>query len=509
MAVRRGACPSCGATIEFRSAGSVQTVCEFCKSILVRNDLDLTKVGEVAELPPIVSPIQIRTEGTFRGRGFIVLGRIVYEWEDGGWNEWHIVFNDGRSGWLSDAQAEYAISIQVQTPADLPPEGTLYPGAAFSVGGQNLTVTTRTHARYVGVEGELPFQYWDKNEVLFIDLRSSDQRFATIDYSEQPPLCFVGETVELPDLRLTNLRDLTVDLKKGPQALVCPNCGAGVEKKLGQQSASMVCTQCLAVLDSSVGALKVLQTIKAKERVRPQIPLGTKGKLQGDVYETCGFQVRTIEVEGEKYSWEEYLLFNAMKGFRYLSCYNGHWNDIKPVSRLPELSGEARRFSWMGQRFQLFQRSQAKTTYVWGEFPWRVKVGETVAIDDYVSPPLLLSREKTNNETSWSVGEYTPGPKIWEAFGLTGQAPAPVGVFANQPSPFRNRLGSIWAMAAMTVMALIAVIVFAVLFTARDEVFSRDHGRSERRGATVPRPSFVTPVFDLRGETRTSRSVSR
>src|SRR5258708_18856364 len=34
-----------------------------------------------------------------------------YEYEQGGWNEWNIVYNDGTYGWLSDAQLEYDLSF--------------------------------------------------------------------------------------------------------------------------------------------------------------------------------------------------------------------------------------------------------------------------------------------------------------------------------------------------------------------------------------------------------------
>ena len=56
-------CPNCGAKIVFRWSSSVQTVCEYCKSILVRTDIDLKKVGQVADLPPDSSPIQIEHGG--------------------------------------------------------------------------------------------------------------------------------------------------------------------------------------------------------------------------------------------------------------------------------------------------------------------------------------------------------------------------------------------------------------------------------------------------------------
>ena len=42
--------------------------------------------------------------------------------------------------------------------------------------------------------------------MFFVDLETTDGRFATIDYSEAEPLLFLGETVEFEDLQLKNLR---------------------------------------------------------------------------------------------------------------------------------------------------------------------------------------------------------------------------------------------------------------------------------------------------------------
>jgi hypothetical protein len=200
-------CPSCGAPIQFRWSNAVQTVCEYCKSVLVRHDVDLEKVGQVATIPDDASPIQLGTEGIHRNKAFQVIGRIVYQYELGGWNEWHLIFNDGTSGWLSDAQLEYAVSFWTAPPAPLPQESAVWRDKEFQWHGNTYRVTSITRAHYVGVEGELPFEYWDKQDLTFADLRSRDARFATIDYSEDPPLLFIGEAVEYDDLRLKNVRE--------------------------------------------------------------------------------------------------------------------------------------------------------------------------------------------------------------------------------------------------------------------------------------------------------------
>ena len=192
--------------MEFRFSSAVQTTCPYCNSILVRHDVNLDKVGEVADLPPDPSPIQLLTEGIYRNKAFVVVGRIIYEYDQGFWNEWHCVTHQGESIWLSDAMAQYAITQQAPSREPLPPAGKLYAGSRLKLNGEEFQVTGINRARYRGVEGELPFEYWDKDEVAFIDLATPTTRFATIDYSEEPPLLFLGEWVEFDSLRLKNLR---------------------------------------------------------------------------------------------------------------------------------------------------------------------------------------------------------------------------------------------------------------------------------------------------------------
>jgi len=43
-------CPSCGAPVVFKSAGSIFAVCEYCQSTLVRHDQALEDIGKMAAL---------------------------------------------------------------------------------------------------------------------------------------------------------------------------------------------------------------------------------------------------------------------------------------------------------------------------------------------------------------------------------------------------------------------------------------------------------------------------
>jgi len=198
-------CPQCGAPVVFRYAQAVQTTCPYCSSILVRTDVDLEKVGEVSSYPNDPSPIMVGTEGVFENKPFVVVGRICYEYENGGWNEWHIVYSNSESGWLSDAQLQYTVTKLLPWPKSL--YGVkLDPGTMVEVNDVFYTVTTVTNAKYRAVEGELPFQFWDKTVCRFVDLRTPDARFLTIDFTEEPALLFSGRSVGFDDLNLKNLR---------------------------------------------------------------------------------------------------------------------------------------------------------------------------------------------------------------------------------------------------------------------------------------------------------------
>jgi Domain of unknown function (DUF4178) len=197
-------CPNCGAKIVFRWSSSVQTVCTYCQSILVRTDVDLKKVGQVADLPPDSSPIQLNTEGIYRNRAFVVIGRILYEYDQGGWNEWHLMTNDGASGWLADAQGEFVVSFAA--PGRKLPALPVHVGQEYTWDAQPYTVSTITKAHYRGVQGELPFTSWDKHEAIFADLRSQNGKFATLDCTDADPVLYLGELMEFADLHFKNLR---------------------------------------------------------------------------------------------------------------------------------------------------------------------------------------------------------------------------------------------------------------------------------------------------------------
>lgn len=280
------------------------------------------------------------------------------------------------------------------------------------------------------------------------------------------------------------------------KALFCPNCGGPVELRGYAHTLTVVCPQCLSVLDASTPMFQILQTFQTKEKVQPKIPLGTRGKVGDTLYEVIGFQIRDVLVDGDFYSWEEYLLFNPYKGFRYLSEYMGHWNFIRTLSALPQDVGYGRKVQFDGRTYSRFDTVSAKTAYVLGEFPWRVQVGDTADVADFISPPYMLSSESTQGEVTWSRGEYWTGVQIWQAFQLPGKPEPPSGIFANQPSPHAGKVSSAWSTWLWLTIGLMGLLFWFMVASQQREVFRQRYSFTP---GTRAEPSFVTPVFELTG----------
>ncbi len=281
------------------------------------------------------------------------------------------------------------------------------------------------------------------------------------------------------------------------KTLSCPNCGAPLAVRGFAHTLNIACENCLSILDAKDPNFRIIQTAQAKERIQPRIPLGTRGMLRDGLFQVIGFQERTIYVDSVPYSWQEYLLFNPYKGFRYLTEYRGHWNYVTTLRALPEEGTGARpRATYAGRRFRHFQTATATTTYVIGEFPWQVRAGDKATVRDYIAPPQMLSKESTEAESTWSLGEYMTGAEVWQAFQLPGRPPTAEGIFANQPSPLSGKIGGLWKAAGAALMAWLVLMAVVAILEARDRVFERSYRFTP---GSAGEPSFVTDVFELKG----------
>jgi len=225
-------------------------------------------------------------------------------------------------------------------------------------------------------------------------------------------------------------------------------------------SKSITCPSCksLISLDSGVGA--ELSFAEQDEPVRPIIALGAKGQLQGVHWQVVGFQHRMGQEPGddEQFGWSEYLLYNQKRGFSFLVDSSDGWSLVRPTTGAPQMVENGRSASYLGTTYQLQSAYEAETTYVLGEFYWKVERGQRTSNRDFASSKGLLSLEKTPSEVTWSAGDKLASDDVAKAFGLSDKADL---LKRDDPGPFvaTKSIGC----ATLFIIAIVIIILLVLL----------------------------------------------
>ncbi|MBT9505179.1 DUF4178 domain-containing protein [Rhodoferax sp.] len=423
----RAPCPGCGAPVEFRSAQSTHAVCSYCQSTVVRSGETLSRIGKMAELFDDHSPLQLQASGTWNGKAFTLVGRLQYKYPEGTWTEWHAVLVDGSSAYLSEDNGAYVFSTPVDMQRDLPEAGRFRVGGTTAINGKSYGVASNQQVSLLSAQGELPRLPEQSRPFAVVELRSQgtgtigrDESVLSIDYGTQPPNVSIGKPVLLDDLKLSGLRDESTKDEKGGRQFSCPNCGASLTVQLAT-SKSMSCSSCNSLIDLSQGIGGELKHAIQDEPVKPLIPLGSLGQLQGMEWQVVGFQHRMgtdPSDPDEHFGWEEYLLYNRQRGFTFLVDSTEGWSVVKPATGAPVMAANGQSASYLGTRYQLKESYSAQTTYVAGEFYWQVTRGQKTSNRDFASGKSLLSMEQSANELTWSVGSRIESDAVAKAFKL-------------------------------------------------------------------------------------------
>ena len=431
----RAACPNCGAPVDFRSPASAFAVCSFCKSTIVRDGDALRKIGESAELFDDHSPLQLGASGKYQGAGFTLVGRLQYRYTEGTWNEWHALFDGGKSGWLSEDNGRYVIAFDAPLSAAAPPATSLKAGAQLVVEGQGWTVASVNAAKLLAAQGELPYAPNLTRGFVISDLRNPRGEVGTLDYSEAgAPRWSVGRTVSISELAMSGLAEASEKTLKA-RGVECPSCGAALEIKLSTTQ-SIVCHQCAAVVDVSQGVGGDLayyaQQNPQTHGSEPLIPLGSTGTLaltRGTPlpWQVVGY-VERCEVDqapdDEQSFWREYLLYHRTEGFAFIVDAQDGWSWTAPITGVPAKTGSG--VSHEGASYRKLYDYTGMVTYVLGEFYWQVTKNQRTFNSDYQgtgnAASRRLNREVTgsgnDSEIVWSRGETLTAGQVMVAFKL-------------------------------------------------------------------------------------------
>jgi hypothetical protein len=391
--------------------------------MVLRQGETLSRIGKMAELFDDHSPLQLQTSGSWNKKAFTLVGRLQYKYGEGTWTEWHAVLDDGSSAYLSEDNGAYVFSTAMTTQRELPEAERFRVGGSTAINGKSFSVASNQQVALISAQGELPRLPALGHLFAMVELRSQESgEVLSIDYSTQPPNVSIGKPVQLDDLALAGLRSGSIKDEKGRQ-FNCPHCGAPVAPLLAS-SKSITCGSCNSLIDLSQGLGAELKHAVQDEPVAPLIPLGSQGPFQGVLWRVVGFQHRMgtdPSDPDEQFGWEEYLLYNAKRGFIFLVDSTEGWSMVKPATGAPVLSDSGQSATYLGTKYTLKERYNAETSYVAGEFYWQVSRGQKTSNRDFVSGKSLLSMEQSANEVTWSVGNKIESDTVASAFKLTNQ----------------------------------------------------------------------------------------
>ncbi len=479
MSVLQANCPSCGSPIEFKAGSTIVVVCQFCRSVVARTDRALEDLGKVAEIAETESPLKIGLKGKYLDHGFELTGRAQLKHQAGGvWDEWYATFANGWVGWLAEAQGRFYLTFYQPLPggAVVPEYSALQIGQPFpaNIGAGIFVVAEKGMATAVAAAGEIPYQLTPNETSYYADLSGANQAFATVDYSMNPPWTFVGREVTLGEIGLADAKSAERTARTtSAVGLNCPNCGGPINLLAPDATERVTCPNCDSLLDVREGNLKYLHALGVQKQTYI-LPIGAVGQLPGrEPMQIIGATTRSVTIEGVKYFWQEYLLYQPSVGFRWLVESDNHWNFVEPVS-----AGDITDNSFVGKgasvkyngggaakgkAFKIFQHAWGTVEHVQGEFYWRVETGERALMTDYVNAPLMLSKEVTEGEKSgevnWSLGTYLPRQAVQKAFDVPN-LPAAGTVAPNQPFPHRGLFR--YAFAILVLYIVVGVLLIPV-----------------------------------------------
>jgi hypothetical protein len=336
--------------------------------------------------------LELGARGRVRGAAFALAGRTCVQSDTGGlWNEWTLAFDDGRRAFLAEALGAFTLFFERPI---APSFDALLVGARVGTG---FVVVERGQAKRIARWGDVPES---PRTYRYADLSSAGGESATIDYGANDrgsADVFVGRKIRLTELGLK-------PREKRPRFLPAP---AGARPK----------------------------------GLELWLAVGDEGDLATDggrsKFRVIGIMQRSIRIESERYTWEEYVLHTPSEGLRWLVVSGGHWNLVESVEA-GQVEESERGATYDGEDYRAWSSGRARLEWATGELPWAAAIGDVAKARDYVRAPYMLSRESTANEITWSRGTYTPPDTIARAFGkrvlpkLSGRAP-------NQPKTPKRR----------------------------------------------------------------------
>lgn len=196
-------CQNCGATLNVDNQFVRSVTCSFCGSTyLISGSDSLDFQGKTASLADYPSRLRVGTQGSIKGRGFTVLGRIRYSYAAGFWEEWQINWDDGAPpDWLEEDEGLWVLYTRQRIKGAIPESSAVRIGSTVKINNYDVYVTEKREAEMVGSEGQfsstLPlqgkFQYFQGG---------ANNKIVSVNFWEDEIELSIGQELSFQDVKI-------------------------------------------------------------------------------------------------------------------------------------------------------------------------------------------------------------------------------------------------------------------------------------------------------------------
>ena len=194
-------CTSCGAPLEVENQFVRAVTCNFCGAVYqITGDQGLNNVGKTVSLANYPSRLHIGMRGKIKDKGFTILGRIRYTYDEGFWDEWQIAWDDSSPpAWLEEDEGYWTLYRRERVRAAIPPYESVNVGSTINVNKYDVFVTEKRQGKMMGSEGQFAMSLPLQGTFGYVS-GSANNRMVSVNYWQDEIELSIGEDLEPEDM---------------------------------------------------------------------------------------------------------------------------------------------------------------------------------------------------------------------------------------------------------------------------------------------------------------------
>jgi len=484
-------CPVCHLPITWSNSQTILHRCPNCKSIVSRSN---EKNASPIDCLPVLqknAALTIGFQGKFAGNPFRITGRVQISFEHQTINYWTVIDSNSKVALLAEGYGFYTwcdlVSLRTSITVGQLKSGNIF--QLFELQNEQLALLEeREKGNGFFVDGECWFPFLS-GEITRYFLQVPDGDSFLLLTAEPDKIAGFKQT-DIPADELFQSESVIPfeTVKKN-----CPQCNEVLLFNALPYTKSYCCPHCKNGFYFET-ATEQVRTFKAEGlnwdcALRP----GNKGTIDGVDYQVIGACLKKEENPGSP-TWREYTIFNARKGFRTLSEFDGHWMIVEdnPTERPCADALLRDSLKYRGESFPEFNAYSFRVVDAMGEFPYNVFDCEGLSVREFISPPeIWIQQFKKKQSITWAHGIHLSRKQLQTGF-PDAVLPYHTGIGAVQPTGYINPA----KLMISTITALLVLFLFHRLSTIDRKEVNLLTQKIEFADS-LRFVSFVSDTFDL------------